>query len=90
MYYAVNLADMTKHKELLSPVMLLVRPVLDADSAPIDCEGAKWDGIGVRVAQEHAESGRFSAIAEIIRKKTHKNYFRIYASKTGNGGWRRI
>lgn len=40
--------------------------------------------------QEYADNGRFEAIHEIIRKRVHKNHFRIYRSETGNGGWKRI
>lgn len=92
-FYAVNLADLTIFSQEargrgFSPVLTLIRPVLTEET--VMCEGRRWDGTAVRVSQEHVDSGRFDAVLELVRRQVHKNKLRVYISKTGKGGWKRV
>lgn len=96
--YAVNLSDLTGWKQdaengnLASQsgmLLMLLQPVLVKET--VQAEGQRWDGDAVLVRADMTE--RFEAIHVIIRDlwKVHKNSgLRIYASKTGRGGWKRI
>lgn len=87
MKYAVNLADLTKfaQKGQLNPVMLLVRPVMSR--YPINLNGKRWDEVIVPL--ECGEE-RASSIVGVIRLKVKKFELRMYRSKNGVGGWKRI
>ena len=97
--YAVNLADLTKYAPrdgglALDPINLLLLPVLNRHETVLT-EGNKWDGVAVRV-QDNIPQERWDAIYQIIRAGAGRHApipkyaLRIYESRTGTGGWKRI
>ena len=100
MRYAVNVADLTEDTILAR--MLIARHV--APGMPtVRAEPDRVDGdavlLEVKDTTETTPDGRtrivpsaevFEAIRHIIRLKYHKNLLRLYASKTGKGGWKRV
>jgi len=95
MFIAINLADLTHYigpdTGLLSPLKLLLQPV--TTDCTVRCEGNRFDGVAILV---DTNPERWDAIYEIIRngcgnlKPIPKYKLRIYQSKTGRGGWKRI
>ncbi len=94
MKYAVNLGDLTtftRPDDILNPYMMLLQPVLTREI--VNCEREHFDGMAVLV---DATEERFEAILKIIReglgkiKAVPKHKLRIYVSKTGKGGWKRV
>lgn len=83
--YAINVADLTRFAQQgpLSPVMLLVRPVMTKNI--VQAEGRRWDG---DAAVLDCPDERALAIVEIIRRKIPKHQLRIYhgAGRT----WKRV
>jgi hypothetical protein len=86
MYYAVNLADLTARKDDLCLKMLLV-PVVDLDAPIVEVERDRFDGMGIKL---NCTEGRGAAIVSILRQKFKRHKLRLYESKTGRKGWKRI
>lgn len=97
--YAFNVADIHKYHadpEYGIMVQCLIKPVLDVDPTAnlVECEKA-LDGMGVMVREDVSEE-RMQALLELVRNGAghragiHKNLLRIYYSKTGKGGWKRV
>ena len=82
MHYAVNVADMTQDSILSQ---FLLAPVIDKDQTIVNAEKT-LDGGAVLLDVDEKQG---EAIIFVIRKKWHKNKFRVYRSKTGRGGWKR-
>ncbi len=91
--YAVNLCDLMAYGGVLSPVLLILHPILTEEVR--DCELHRIDGAALLVDPE-VDEDRWSAIFEIFRKGAGrlepipKYKLRIYESKTGRGSWKRI
>ena len=64
---------------------LLLEPVIE--KRVIECERQQWDGMALPIS---CDETRANAIVTLIRRRFHRNRFRIYQSKTGRGGWKRI
>lgn len=97
MRWAINIGDLANYQrdpeyQIMVDYMLL--PVLDRD-CKVDCEVGRFDGMALGV-KNHVTSERMKAIIKIVRnglgerKGIHKNHLRIYQSKTGKGGWKRV
>ena len=94
---AVNICDLTKYatdNPLMSPVMLILKPVLTQDV--VHCEGDRWDGDAFLVKEE-IDDERWTAIKQILRdgigrlSAIPKHELRIYESgKSTNKTWRRV
>ena len=99
MKYAVNICDLLKYSKLDAlpeGPLLLLQPILERDSDKVlNCEGERWDGAATPV-KESCPAERWEAIYHIIRNGTGnqpgiaKHELRIYESKTGKGGWKRV
>lgn len=96
MFYAINAADLAAHidpENPLSPITILLGPILTRESVKVD--NNRIDGLAVRV-QPDLPAKRWSAIYQIIRegcgnlKPIPKHKLRMYKSRTGKGGWKRI
>ena len=92
MVYAVNLGDLMSYREGITPVWLLLQPVLTDHIR--QCEGnRRVDGTGALL---DVDAERWAAIYQILRqgcgqiKPIPKYQLRLYESKTGEGGWKRI
>lgn len=82
--YAVNVADLTRFAQApLSPVMLLIQPVLSRQI--VQAERQRIDGDAAILA---CDEERALAIVELIRRRVPKHQLRIYhgAGRT----WRRL
>lgn len=98
MFYAVNVADMTRFVGDFK-IMLLVRPVmLPPGQEPtegnisalekLNCESGRWDGMAVRL---QCPEERAAAIVGLVRQWGYKRHqLRFYQSVTGRGGWKRV
>ena len=64
---------------------LLLEPVVER--RVIECERQRLDGMALPLL---CDETRANAIVTLIRRRFHRNRFRIYQSKTGRGGWKRI
>ena len=85
--YAVNITDLCNTeagKDI--GVALLLNPVMDREH-PIKTERNRFDGMGVCL---NCDKDRAKAIVELIRKRYKRYRLRIYYSKTGMGGWKRV
>ena len=82
MYYAVNLADITK-PEYMFPASLLITPV---KGPVVEAERRRMDGMAVRL---DCDEERAQAIVAVFRMKADKHELRCYESKTGKS-WKRI
>jgi len=82
--YAVNLADWTAYKDDFE-LRWLLDPVVEQRF--LYCERERLDGMALPITCDETCA---NAIMTIIRRKFHRNQFRIYQSKTGGGGWKRI
>jgi len=82
--YAVNLADWTTYKDDFE-LRWLLEPVVE--KRYLCCERQRLDGMALPLL---CDETRAKAIVTIIRRKFHRNLFRMYQSKTGRGGWKRI
>jgi hypothetical protein len=93
MKYAMNICDLTTLKQEYPIICdFMVAPVLARDT--VEVERGRVDGTGVLVNDIPAT--QWDAIVKVLRDGLgrfpgyHKNLLRIYESKTGTGGWRRI
>lgn len=87
-FYAVNLADLANTPPSQDiGVQLLLAPVISKKTPPVEVEKRRFDGIGVVLT---CDEERASAIVEILRQKYKKYELRLYTSKTGAGGWKRV
>jgi len=82
--YAVNLADWTTYKDDFE-LRWLLEPVVE--KRYLCCERERLDGMALPIS---CDETRANAIVTLIRRRFHRNRFRIYQSKTGRGGWKRI
>ena len=82
MYYAVNLADITKPEYTLA-ASIMVGPV---QGPTVKAEPGRIGGVAVRL---DCDEERAKAIISVFRLKAQKHELRCYASKTGKN-WRRI
>jgi hypothetical protein len=94
MHHAINIADLTTLKQKYPIICdFMVAPVLTHDT--VDVERGQVDGIGVLV-QASVPDDQWQAIVTVLRQGLgqfpgyHKHLLRIYDSKTGVGGWKRI
>lgn len=83
MKYAVNVADLTKDLIL---ARFAFAPVIN-NQAIVQAEKGRVDGGAVLM---DCDSQRAESLLWLVRRKYHKNLLRIYRSKTGRGGWKRI
>jgi len=82
--YAVNLTDWMTYKDDFE-LGLLLEPIVER--RVIECERQRLDGMALPLL---CDETRANAIVTLIRRRFHRNRFRIYQSKTGRGGWKRI
>ena len=96
MNIAINICDLstfTNPDGKLSFLQILLSPVMTRDV--VKCEKGRIDGDALLVREDVSQE-RWDAIYSIIRdglgkrEPIHKNKLRIYESKTGQGGWKRI
>jgi hypothetical protein len=89
MAYAINIADLTKYRDDYVLMTVLLGPVLNRDPERIVWVGGaeRVDEIGVRL---ECDEERAVAIVEIIRMRLKRYELRIYHSRTGKGGWKRV
>ena len=83
MRYAINTYDMAI--DLILSQFLLAPVLTDKN---VQCEEG-LDGSATLVKPD-VDIEQLSAIVEIIRKKYPPHRFRIYESRTGKGGWKRV
>ena len=98
MYYAVNIIDLAywQEKEPI-PINLMLLNKLDK-SYQIDCEPNRIDGMALmgKTELEGVTEEMWQATIEVIRngmgrlQGIPKSQLRIYQSKTGKGGWKRV
>lgn len=86
--YAINLSDWSEFltNKPTSPEVMLLRPLIGEEH--VKCE-KNLDGDALLVKQE-ITTERWEAVVSLIRKHHHRNKFRLYISKTGKGGWKRV
>lgn len=86
--YAINISDWSEFltNKPTSPESLLLRPLISHET--VKCENT-LDGDAWIVNQE-ITAERWEAIVSLLRKHHHRNNFRLYQSKTGKGGWKRV
>jgi len=82
--HAVNLCDWMTNKDDFV-LRLLLEPIVER--RVIECECQRSDGMALPLL---CDETRANAIVTLIRRRFHRNEFRIYQSKTGRGGWERI
>ena len=94
MRYAVNVADLTVLAQAQHPVLeWMLRPILTRETQM--CETKRVDSIAALVSSD-VPIEQWDAMFQIIRdglgqwQGLRKHELRIYQSKTGNGGWKRI
>ena len=85
MYYAINVADLTAHKDDFI-LQMLVGNYADRHNT-VEAEPGQFAGVAVPLTCGDEQA---AAIARVIRKHYKKHQLRVYESKTGKGGWRRI
>lgn len=87
--YAVNLSDWADFliNKPISPEALLLLPLISQETV-VECEKT-LDGTAFVVKQE-ITAERWEAVVFLLRKHHHRNKFRLYQSKTGKGGWKRV
>lgn len=94
-HYAFNVCDLADFKRKY-PIICdhMVLPILDPNS-DLDCEPGRIDGMSIRVRSD-VPHARLRGVYTILRKglgrlpPQHPNKLRIYRSKTGRGGWKRV
>jgi hypothetical protein len=69
------------------PVQILFSGVVSEGSEIVEAEKGRVDGTAVLL---DCDDERGEAIHFVLRKKFTKNLFRMYYSKTGEGGWKRV
>lgn len=90
---AVNLGDLTKYVDRgggLSPIMLLLRPLLTEQV--VQCEGDRWDG-GAVLVRADVKDEQWQAVKKVLRelKGIPKYALRMYETgKVGNKTWKRV
>lgn len=90
MKYAINLADLTAYvqeaEKGYSPVMAMIGPVLDKHYVSV---GKNLDDNAVLL---NCDEERAEAITQVVRDiwKIPKHKLRMYGSRTGKGGWKKI
>ncbi len=94
MKYAMNVADLITLKQDYPIICdFMVAPVLTRET--VDVEHGRVDGVGVLV-QDTVSAEQWDAIVAMLRDGLGafpgypRNLLRIYQSKTGRGGWKRI
>lgn len=86
MPYAINLCDWVGKKDDIGLQILFV-PVVDPESQRVVIDKKRIDEIGMRLTCDDERAG---AIVEIARKRYERHQLRLYFSKTGKDGWRRV
>lgn len=88
MFYAICLPDLTAIMQSPDalPVLLLLTPLIDQGQL-VECEKRAIDGVGVLL---NGRSERTGATVRVLRKRLAKNQLRVWQSKTGRKGWKRI
>lgn len=99
MRYAFNVADLHTYvndHEYKIMVQCMIYPVLDRDpGSTFFVDARRIDENGILVKEDITEE-RMGAIVQLVReglgqrKGLAKHQLRIYQSKTGRGGWKRI
>lgn len=86
--YAINISDWSDFltNKPTSPESFLLRPLLSEEQ--VKCE-KNIDGDALMVKQE-ITAERWEAVVSLLRKHHHRNERRLYQSKTGKGGWKRV
>ncbi len=94
MKYAMNVADLTTLKQDYPIICdFMVAPVLTRET--VEVERGRVDGVAVLV-QDTIPTEQWEAIVAVLRNGLGafpgypRNLLRIYQSKTGRGGWKRI
>ncbi len=96
MHIAINICDLTTFINpdgQLSFLQTLLGPVLTRET--VEVEKGRIDGDAALIKEDILPE-RWDAIYTIIRdgvgerEPIHKNKLRIYQSRTGKGGWKRI
>jgi hypothetical protein len=97
MFYAVNVADMTRYSHDVGLSLLVLPVIMPERQEPtreniaalekLDCEPGRFDGMAVRLL---CSEERAAAIVSVIRTRIKKHSLRFYQSKTGQGGWKRV
>jgi hypothetical protein len=85
MRYAINIADMSKSPDFFG---ILFSPFYPREKQIIRAEAGVMDGSALLL--DITDGRMIESLLHIIRKIYSKNHFRIYMSKTGKGGWKRI
>lgn len=86
--YAVCVADLTAimHTQNALPVLILLSGSIDRRET-VKCEPRRVDGIGVVL---DGSPEMIANAVTLLRDRFANNELRIWGSKSGNGGWRRI
>ena len=79
--YAVNVADLTKHRFV---AQWILAPVVPGRSV-VDVEPGRFDGAGILL---ECDEERAQAIVDVIRTKLKKHQLRCY--KKEGGSWKRV
>lgn len=87
--YAINISDWSDFltNKSISPEARLLRPLISEEQV-VKCENT-LDGDAWIVNQE-ITAERWEAVVSLLRKHHHRNEFRLYKSKSGKGGWKRV
>lgn len=86
MPYAVNIADFTGQRDDWG-LGLLLAPVIDERAQTVEINSKRFDAVGARLI---CDEERAEAITKLVRHRYKRHQLRLYYSKTGKGGWKRI
>lgn len=98
MKYAINLIDLAALNETAEYKILvqcLLMPLFDKEPQTVNCNKSRVDEEAILVSDDIGDD-RMAAVVQLVRQGTgvrkgiHKNKLRLYQSKTGKGGWKRI
>jgi hypothetical protein len=88
--YAINIADLTGHKQH-SPqhvaLLLVLQQHINLDAEPIECERGKAVGMG-HAAPFTCSDEQVEALVKLIRTRLKKYELRIYSDASGS--WKRV
>jgi hypothetical protein len=88
MTYAVNICDLLAVSKTDPALHMVIALHVDAAHV-VEAERGRVAGIGHAAVLTCPEE-QAAALIQVVRQKLAKYQFRFYASKTGNGGWKRV
>ena len=90
MTYAINIADLTGHKQNSpqhSALLMVLMEHVNLDAEPIECERDKAVGMGHAVPLTCPDE-QAQAIVKVVRTRLKKWELRIYSNASGS--WKRV